>query len=207
LLLFLAGGAWMVSDGQPFGWSAVLFAAAGLVIFPAQLVSGRRPSRYTGGPLAAKRDRRVTAAALLGALLMGAAAVAGAASLALAYRTLVLGACGLFFLLVAVLKAGELFEDGPILHIGPDGYFDRRLMRRPIAWAEVVRIEAAPVGRQTFLRLLAKDGEANHRLMQTIADRMDVPGYSLNAFGLDCTLADMLKAIAEHRPDLFRSGV
>jgi hypothetical protein len=202
-IAFVAGGVLMVRSGEPFGWAAILFFGAALPAFPMLFARTYRKSRYRSGPLVARRLLFETLLSVVIALAAGAGALALGLTMGSPMRpmaTLAGYGGGALFLFAALLALFRAFDRRPVVNIDPEGYFDRRAMRRPLAWSQVIAIHRIEYRSQTMFFMEADGAQDNETLTTRLNHAFGFHGYSLHANALDCTVADLLLAIETNRP-------
>lgn len=205
VIAFVAGGVWMVRSGEPLGWAAILFFGAALPAFPMLLARTYRKSRYRSGPLFARRLLFETLLSVVIALAAAAGALALGLTMGSPVRpmaTLAGYGGGALFLFSALLMLLRAFDRRPVVSIGPEGYFDRRAMRRPLAWSQVIAIHRIEYRNQTMFFMEARGAQDNETLTTRLNHAFGFHGYSLHANALDGTVSDLLLAIEANRPAL-----
>lgn len=216
-LLLTAIGVAMICLGETkslvAGWFLVALCGPGVLIAPLMAARGFRRPRWTSGRLVARRLALDTAAfVLLGADYAGFFAWAawltwaprGAAS-----DALTIAACVAFllsavwFLIVSASVLLELFDTRPVITVDDTGYFHRRLMRRPIPWDRIDRLEARRRNGRAIFCLVANGQGASRRLFARLNALQGFPGFVVSGGQIDCTVADVLLAIHHYAPRLF----
>lgn len=93
----------------------------------------------------------------------------------------------------------QLGVPGPVLAIGPEGFFDRRLCARTIGWAEVCRVDIYYARGVQVMFDLAPGADALvywfPRALARLNRVVGLPGYSLPLMGTDADAVAVAKAM------------
>ena len=91
----------------------------------------------------------------------------------------------------------QLGAPDPVLAIGPEGFFDRRLCPQPIPWAQVTRVDIYHARGVQVLFDLAPAVEVRRlpRLLARLNRSVGLPGYSLSLMATDAQDIDIARAM------------
>jgi hypothetical protein len=133
----------------------------------------------------------------LGAVLLAEARTMPAWILALGVlMALFLAIVGLH---LSVLCLRQLGSPDPVLALGPEGYFDRRLCPHPIAWHLVSRVVVYHARGVQVAFELAPAADAGVRRLPRLLARLNrsvgLPGYSLSLMATDAQDIDIARAM------------
>lgn len=199
-LLVVAGGR-VLATGDPRGWTMVLFFGAIALLAPAYLSDFFRRCRYCGGAFEARRvaiESATTTMALAVMTTACALAYVGPEDPVGGWALLAAGAVlGAYTGLYAV----QAIEPGPVVVLDARGLFDRRAMRAPVAWSEVVEVDVHGPRGDATLHLITAETPGNRRAFAGLAGHR-FNRVALSTTGLDCTVTDLFLAINAWKPAL-----
>ena len=183
---------WLAGGERPLG---EVFLALGMMLFSPMGVGGAR-SRYVGGPLRAK-------AGLATAASLPHGAASSAASLVFLIRGESFLLCGVaaLLLLLSLMCAAWMVKPGPVLVVDAQGFYDRRALRRPLRWDEILAFDVVNWRGATLYRL-AIESTDQMTLMARWSTRTGFDGIAIGCNGLDCSDRDIIDAIRANRPEL-----
>jgi hypothetical protein len=102
----------------------------------------------------------------------------------------------------AVLCLGQIRTPSPVLAIGPDGVFDRRLAPQTIPWAEIASVDVVHMLGTRVMLGLAPAGQARIRPLERALARLSgfflLPGYRIFVHGTEASAEEVAAALRRH---------
>jgi hypothetical protein len=100
---------------------------------------------------------------------------------------------------LSVFCLRQLGAPGPVLALGPEGFFDLRLAPHPIPWTQVTRVDIYHARGVQVMFDLAPEADARIRRLPRRLARLNrvvgLAGYSLSLMATDATDIDIARAM------------